>query len=42
MLEVVQLAEAKRGVVPLPRRWVVAGSIAWASHIPPLTGDDER
>ena len=33
-LEVVQLAEAKRGFVLLPRRWVVERSFAWLARFP--------
>ena len=41
-LEVVKHAEAKRGFVLLPRRWVVEGSFAWASRFRRLTRDYER
>jgi transposase len=41
-LVVVQLAEAKRGFVLLPRRWVVERSFAWASRFRRLARDDER
>ena len=41
-LEVVKLAEAKRGFVLLPRRWVVERSIAWAARFRRLARDYER
>src|SRR5450432_535727 len=41
-LLVVKLAEAKRGFVLLPRRWVVERSFAWASRFRRLARDDER
>ena len=41
-LEVVRLPEAKRGVVLLPRRWVVERSFAGASRFRRLARDDER
>lgn len=41
-LEVVKLAEAKRGFVLLPRRWVVERSFAWASRFRRLSRDYER
>ena len=41
-LEVVKLAEAKRGFVLLPRRWVVERSFAWATRFRRLARDDER
>ena len=41
-LEGVKLAEAKRGVVLLPRRWVVERSFAWAARFRRLAPDDER
>jgi transposase len=41
-LEVVKLAEAKRGFVLLPRRWVVERSFAWASRFRRLARDYER
>lgn len=41
-LEVVRLPEAKRGFVPLPRRWVVERSLAWTSRFRRLAGDYER
>ena len=41
-LEVVKLAEAKRGFVLLPRRWVVERSFAWASRFRRLAKDYER
>jgi len=41
-LEVVQLPEAKRGFVLLPRRWVGERSFAWAARFRRLARDDER
>jgi transposase len=41
-LVVVKLAEAKRGFVLLPRRWVVERSFAWASRFRRLARDYER
>lgn len=41
-LAVVELAEAKRGFVLLPRRWVVERSFAWASRFRRLARDYER
>ncbi len=41
-LEVVKLPEAKRGVVLLPRRWVVARSFAWMAKFRRLARDYER
>jgi transposase len=41
-LEVVKLAEAKRGFVLLPRRWVVERSFAWAARFRRLARDYER
>ena len=41
-LEVVKLAEAKRGFVLLPRRWVVERSFAWAARFRRLAKDYER
>jgi transposase len=41
-LEVVKLAEAKRGFVLLPRRWVVERSFAWATRFRRLVKDYER
>jgi transposase len=41
-LAVVKLAEAKRGFVLLPRRWVVERSFAWASRFRRLAKDYER
>jgi transposase len=41
-LEVVKLAEAKRGFVRLPRRWVVERSFAWATRFRRLAKDYER
>jgi transposase len=41
-LEVVQLPEAKKGCVLLPRRWVVERSNAWAARFRRLARDDAR
>src|SRR5688500_15912973 len=41
-LEVVQLPEAKRGFVLLPRRWVVERSFAWTTRFRRLVRDYER
>lgn len=41
-LEVVKLAEAKRGFVLLPRRWVVERAFAWAARFRRLAKDYER
>lgn len=41
-LEVVRLAEAKRGFVLLPRRWVVERSFAWVTRFRRLAKDYER
>jgi transposase len=41
-LAVVKLAEAKRGFVLLPRRWVVERSFAWAARFRRLARDYER
>jgi transposase len=41
-LQVVQLPEAKRGFVLLPRRWVVERSFAWLSRFRRLARDYER
>ena len=42
-LEVVKLAEAKRGFVLLPRRWVVERSFGWAARFRRLaTGEISR
>jgi transposase len=41
-LEVVKHAEAKRGFVLLPRRWVVERDFAWASRFRRLVKDYER
>ena len=41
-LEVVKLAEAKRGFVLLPRRWVVERSLAWLTRFRRLSRDHER
>jgi transposase len=42
ILEVVKLAEAKRGFVLLPRRWVVERSFGWAARFRRLARDSER
>ena len=41
-LEVVKLADAKRGFVLLPRRWVVERSFAWTGRFRRLARDYER
>lgn len=41
-LSVVQLPEAKRGFVLLPRRWVVERDFAWMSRLRRLARDQER
>src|SRR5262245_55747034 len=41
-LEVVKLAEAKRGFVLLPRRWVVERSFGWMARFRRLARDYER
>ena len=41
-LEVIKLAEAKRGFVLLPRRWVVERSFGWAARLRRLSRDYER
>ena len=41
-LEVVKLAEAKKGFVLLPRRWVVERSFGWAARFRRLGRDYER
>ncbi len=41
-LEVVKLPEAKRGVVLVPRRWVVERSFAWLARFRRLARDYER
>jgi transposase len=41
-LEVVQLPEAKKGFVLLPKRWVVERSFAWAARFRRLARDYER
>ena len=41
-LEVVKLADAKRGFVLLPRRWVVERSFAWLARFRRLSRDYER
>jgi transposase len=42
ILEVVKLAEAKRGFVLLPRRWVVERSFGWMARFRRLARDYER
>jgi transposase len=41
-LEMVKLSEAKKGIVLLPRRWVVERSFGWAAHFKRLSRDYER
>jgi transposase len=41
-LEVVKLAEAKKGFVLLPRRWVVERTFGWAARFRRLARDYER
>jgi transposase len=41
-LDVVKLSEAKKGLVLLPRRWVVERSNAWAARFRRLARDSER
>jgi len=41
-LEVVKLAEAKKGFVLLPRRWVVERSFEWTARFRRLARDYER
>lgn len=41
-LQIVKLAEAKKGFVLLPRRWVVERSFGWLSRFRRLTRDYER
>lgn len=41
-LQVVKLAEAKKGFVLLPKRWVVERSFAWAARPQRLAKDYER
>jgi transposase len=41
-LEVVKLPEAKKGFVPLPRRWVVERSFGWMARFRRLARDYER
>ena len=41
-LIVIKLAEAKRGFVLLPRRWIVERSFAWAALFRRLARDHER
>ena len=40
-LEAVKLHKAKRGFVPLPRRWVIERSFAWAARCRRLARDHE-
>ncbi|MBN9373850.1 MAG: 50S ribosome-binding GTPase [Cellulomonas sp.] len=42
ILHVVRLPEAKKGFVPLPRRWVVERSFGWMSRFRRLARDYER
>ena len=42
ILEVVKLPEAKKGFVPLPRRWVVERSFGWMARFRRLARDYER
>jgi transposase len=41
-VDVITLAEAKRGFVRLPRRWVVERSFAWVARLRLLARDYER
>ena len=41
-LEVVKLPTAKRGLILLPRRWVVERSFAWMARFRRLARDYER
>ena len=41
-LEVIRLPGAKRGFVPLARRWVVERSLAWSARLRRLAKDYER
>jgi transposase len=41
-LQVIKLAEAKKGFVLLPKRWVVERSFAWAARFRRLAKDYER
>ncbi len=41
-LQVIKLAEAKRGFVLLPRRWVVERSFAWMRRFRRFGNDHER
>src|SRR5258708_32793769 len=41
-LEVIKLPEAKRGVVLLPKRWIVERRFAWTARFRRLARDDER
>ncbi len=41
-VEVIKLAEAKKGFVLLPRRWVVERSFGWAARFRRLARDYER
>lgn len=42
ILEVVELGDAKRGFVLLPRRWLVERSFGWLARFRRLARDDER
>ena len=41
-LEVVKMAEARKGFILLPRRWVVERSFGWAARFRRLARDYER
>ena len=41
-LDVITHTEAKRGFIPLPRRWVVEPSVAWTARFRRLTRGHER
>jgi transposase len=41
-LQVIKLAEAKKGFVLLPKHWVVERSFAWAARLRRLAKDYER
>ena len=41
-VEVVTLSAARRGVVVLPRCWVMERAVAWVARVRRLTRDDER
>ena len=41
-LKVIKLSEARRGLVLLPRRWVVESTFAWQSRFRRLARDYER